>query len=120
MKILDSNTPPSLRNEPCKSTGDNSSQFEPNKSLFTGQSFCLLWIFRGHVRTDIFENISKIGFGRLWGQTKVEYRQLRRELKNKAAFTVEKMHLRKRQVGASPASGCFLLKPPFLVSKRSL
>jgi hypothetical protein len=31
-----------------------------------------------------------------------------RELKNKAAFTVEKMHLRKRQVGATPGVAFFL------------
>jgi len=43
----------------------------------------------------------------LWDRTEVENRQLWRELKNEAAFTVEKMHLRKRQVGASPVVGFF-------------
>jgi hypothetical protein len=54
-------------------------------------------------------------FGRNWGRTKVENRQLRRELKNKAAFrpknalfAIEKMNLRKRQVGATPVVAFFL------------
>jgi hypothetical protein len=61
---------------------------------------------------DSYENLKlgKTGGNRKNGdRTQVEHRKLRREFKNKAIFQplsalfmVAKMHLRKRQVGATP------------------
>ena len=59
-----------------------------------------------------------------WGRAKVERRQLRHELKNKAVlrlknalFTVKKMHLREKAARCSPVVG-FFLNRPFLCQKH--